>query len=233
VAARTVERLCRCDETLKLRGPSAQSQELASPLRSTGETATPQALRHRGAGKQRLPRERLRVMEVHRTGFMSMALALAVHLGSASGAAAEEAVVLEDPRAPALENDSTIPNRPLLRSGLFTLGGAYAPALLVAIESDRQADDNLLSPVVGPWLDLAQRDADCDGEREHETMNRTLRVADGVFQGNGALQALGSFVLPERQVLTIASGDGAPALSFTIMPTKITRGRGLVAMGKF
>jgi hypothetical protein len=163
---------------------------------------------------------------------MSMALALAMHLGTASEAAADEAA-LEKPRAPALQSDSAIPNRPLLRSGLFTLGGAYVPALLVATESDRRADDNLFTPVVGPWLDLAQRDADCDGECKHETMNRRLLVADGVFQGIGALQVLGSFMLPERQVLTIASGDGAPALSFTIMPTKITRGRGLVAMGKF
>jgi hypothetical protein len=172
-------------------------------------------------------------MKVHRTGFVSSALALAVFLGTAGEAMADDALVLERPRDPGLAGDTTLPNRPLLQSGMLTLGTAYVPALLVAIESERRADENLFAPVVGPWLDLAQRGADCDGQCKHETVNQTLLVADGIFQGLGALQVLGSFVLPERRALTIARSDGAPTLSFTIMPTKITRGSGLVAMGKF
>jgi hypothetical protein len=57
---------------------------------------------------------------------------------------------------------------------------------------------------------------------------------DGIFQGIGALQILGSFVFPEsRAAATIVGSDGTPAVSFRVMPTKIARGSGLVAFGEF
>lgn len=172
-------------------------------------------------------------MKVHRTGFMSAALALAVHLGTASESVADDAIVLERPFDPALPSDGTWADRPLVLSGPFTLDKAYVPPQWVAIESDGRADDNLNTPVASSWLNLPQRDADCDRECGFETKNQSLRIADGIFQGLGPLQVLGSLVLPQRQVLTIASGDGAPTLSFSVMPTKITRGSGFVAMAKF
>jgi hypothetical protein len=126
-----------------------------------------------------------------------------------------------------------LPNRALLRSGVFTLGASYVPALVVAIESDHPADNHLYAPIVGPWLDLANR-GDCEGDCDGETVNKVLLVTDGVFQGIGALQILGSFIFPETTAaVTVAGSDGEPALSFRVMPTKIARGSGLVAYGEF
>ena len=163
-----------------------------------------------------------------------LGVSCAIIVAAASTAQAQDTVVVETTAKPAaVESSGILPNRSLLRSGLFTLGASYVPALVVAIESDRPADDHLYAPIVGPWLDLAHRGDDCDGECEGETVNKVLLVTDGVFQGIGALQILGSFVFPETRAVTIAHADGTPAVSFTVMPTKITRGSGLVAMGKF
>jgi len=103
----------------------------------------------------------------------------------------------------------------------------------VAIESDRSADKHLYAPIVGPWLDLAHRDDDCEGSCDKETVNKVLLVTDGVFQGLGALQILGSFIFPETPAVTIAHSDGTPAVSFTVVPSRLADGNGLVAVGNF
>jgi hypothetical protein len=159
-----------------------------------------------------------------------MASALAMILGLSSTARAEE-VVIARTTEPAIESSGTLPNRSLLRSGVFTLGAAYVPALVVAIESDRPSDDHLYAPVVGPWLDLANRGDDCEGGCGKETVNKVLLVTDGVFQGIGALQIVGSLIFPEARAVAIAKSDGTPAVNFTVAST--AQGSGLVAYGNF
>jgi hypothetical protein len=160
-------------------------------------------------------------------------MAAGMLLVGSSTAQAQETVVVESSPPAAVESSGVLPNRALLRSGVFTLGVSYVPALVVAIESDHPADNRLYAPVVGPWLDLANR-GDCDGDCDGETVNKVLLVTDGVFQGIGALQILGSFIFPETNAaVTVAGSDGEPAVSFRVMPTKIARGSGLVAYGEF
>lgn len=116
---------------------------------------------------------------------------------------------------------------------MFTLGAAYVPALIVAIESERSEDKHLYAPVVGPWFDLSARD-ECTGDCSRETLDKVLLVTDGVFQGLGALQIIGSFMLPETQAVALHNPDGSPALAFSVSPTNFGRGaNGLVAMGHF
>ncbi len=132
-----------------------------------------------------------------------------------------------------VEPAGALPNRFLLSSGMFTLGAAYVPAVVVAIESERGEDKHLYAPVVGPWLDLAARE-ECRGECSRETLNKVLLVTDGVFQGLGALQILGSFVLPESHVVALRNSDGSPALAFSVSPANFGRGaNGLLAAGQF
>ena len=169
-------------------------------------------------------------MKTLHAGLLGVALGVGANLSVSSDARADEAVVVES-APPAIESSGALPNRSLLRSGVFTLGASYVPALVVAIESDRSADERLYAPVVGPWLDLAER-GDCQGECDGETVNKVLLVADGVFQGIGALQILGSLVFPEtRAGLTISKSDGTPAVTLT--PGKVARGTGLIATGEF
>ncbi len=131
------------------------------------------------------------------------------------------------------------PDRTLLRSGVWTLGLSYVPALVVAIESPLPADRYLYAPVAGPWLDLAHRE--CSTCR-HETLNKVLLVTDGIIQGIGSLEIVGSLLFIER---TSASGaSDSPTVASTkdrrtsdfklrFSPRKIAGGYGLAAIGTF
>lgn len=163
--------------------------------------------------------------------------AVALAMASAAPAKADDTVVVTSPTPTveaATEPAAVWPNPSLLQAGVFTLGASYIPALVVAIESDREEDDYLYAPVVGPWLDLAARD-DCDGDDcDSDTLNRVLLVTDGVFQGLGALQILGSFIFPQSQTVTVSRDDGSTAVAFSVTPANFGRGaNGLMAVGQF
>jgi hypothetical protein len=139
------------------------------------------------------------------------------------GARAEEVV--------ATRETTTVsgPNRALLHSGIWTLGLSYVPALVVAISSSESSDRSLYVPVVGPWIDYANRD--CRG-CAHETVNKGLLITDGIFQGIGALQLVGSFLFVETRVVA-----GRPSKSqlakFQVTPARFGSGYGVAAMGSF
>lgn len=91
----------------------------------------------------------------------------------------------------------TFPNRPLLVTSFVLLAAAYAPAVVVAATSDREADDKLYYPVAGPWLDLNHRGCAAN-PCANNNRDRALLVADGIVQGAGALGLLLSLVIPEK-----------------------------------
>ena len=125
----------------------------------------------------------------------------------------------------------TGPDRGLLKSGAWTLGLSYVPAAIVGIESSLPADRYLLAPVAGPWIDYAKRDcSNCT----NETLNKVLLATDGVFQGLGALQIIGSFLFVEHTVVTRPARVEAPknALNLRLVP-KFSGGYGLAAIGNF
>ncbi|MDQ2647559.1 MAG: hypothetical protein M3020_27435 [Myxococcota bacterium] len=132
--------------------------------------------------------------------------------------------------------ETTGPNRKLLSSGAWTLGLSYAPALVVAIKSERRGDDYLYYPVVGPWLDLAHRKCATCGD---DNLNQALLVTDGVFQGIGALSILGAFLLPERHTTTTVSRAKAEkkeansGLDLKLKPVRLSGGYGLQATARF
>ncbi len=165
-------------------------------------------------------------------GCCAGALTLAT-LAASTPAQAEETVVVGTRSETAVAPErSWGPNSYLLRSGLFTLGLAYAPALVVAIESDRDADKHLFVPVAGPWLDLANR-GDCEGDCDGETVNKVLLVTSGVFQGLGALQIVASLVIPETRTVTVVGGEPGSDVSVSLVPARFAGGQGLMAVGEF
>jgi hypothetical protein len=172
----------------------------------------------------------------------SAKLALAV-LSLAFATAAEIPLAYAEPGSSTLpvrkeRVESTGPNRQLLRMGTWTLGLSYAPALVVAVKSERRGDDYLYYPVVGPWLDLSHR-GECLTCR-HEKMNEALLVADGIFQGVGALQLVGSFLLPERRTVETVTppvprtkAAEQASVKLRVRPVRLSSGYGLQATAKF
>jgi hypothetical protein len=131
------------------------------------------------------------------------------------------------------------PDRTLLRTGVWTLGLSYVPALVVAIESPVPEDKYLYAPVAGPWLDLSKRDC---STCEHETLNKVLLVTDGIIQGIGSLEIIGSLLFIERSTVSTA-GNPAPKLvseaksgsgfRLRFAPRRMAGGYGLAAVGTF
>jgi hypothetical protein len=99
-----------------------------------------------------------------------------------------------DPRVDVVER--SWPNRPMLVTGLVVLGGTYGASVIVGAVSDREADEKLFLPVVGPWLDLKNRDCEVN-DCGNDTFNKVLLIGDGALQGIGALAIVLSLVVPE------------------------------------
>jgi hypothetical protein len=121
-------------------------------------------------------------------------------------------------------------NRPLLATGLVLFGGPYIASVIVAAESERPADQNhLFIPVVGPWLDLANRGTDVR-PANNESANQALLILDGIGQGLGALAIVTSMFIPEKSNQHwYVIGDRR----FHAMPTNIGSGYGVLGAGDF
>jgi hypothetical protein len=103
--------------------------------------------------------------------------------------------VVVPPAREAVTETDTGPNA-LLMSGLVGFGASYGAAVIVAASSDHQGDNRLYVPILGPWLDIADR-GDCPVKNsacDNETTNKVLLVADGVIQGVSALAIVGGIV---------------------------------------
>lgn len=132
----------------------------------------------------------------------------------------------------AVDTRTTGPNRALLHSGVGVLVLSYVPAVVVAATNSRPSDNNLYIPVAGPWMDLSDR-GDCRS-CNHESLYKTLLVTDGIFQGLGALEIVGSFLFPETTTVhehVAHREDLRPRVSF--QPAMMGGGAGFLATGRF
>ncbi|HMI85384.1 MAG TPA: hypothetical protein VK550_14915 [Polyangiaceae bacterium] len=105
---------------------------------------------------------------------------------------------------------TTGPNRELLHSGIFALGVPYVASVIVAASSDRSEDKHLYIPVAGPWMDYANRggcghlgEPSCDTE----TAYKVLLIGNGILQGVGALEIIGSFLFPQTRTVSATSNE--------------------------
>ena len=127
------------------------------------------------------------------------------------------------------------PNNAMLGKGIFTFLGSYVPSVLVGVVNDNSYDKRLYIPVLGPWLDLAERPG-CGGFGQStcgaEAGYKVLLIVSGGLQGlGGVLTALG-LTLPERQVLVPPAIAKGPTLH--VLPASVGRGGyGMEARGTF
>ena len=127
---------------------------------------------------------------------------------------------------------TTGPNRQLLHSGIFALGVPYVASVIVAASSDRPEDKHLYIPVAGPWLDFANRggcghigEPTCDTE----TAYKVLLIGNGILQGVGALEIVGSFFYPETRTVRAANPERRVLLS----PYYVGSSYGVSAFARF
>jgi len=117
------------------------------------------------------------------------------------------------------------PNRPVLITGGALLVGTYATTAGITAGANTKEDHDLYLPVVGPWINLANRSCDGDCSATHNR-NTVLIAGSGVLQGVGAGMVIASFFIPEKvAAATIAAGP----VKMQLVPTA----GGMGAVGTF
>src|SRR5262245_54025367 len=124
----------------------------------------------------------------------AIAACFALSLGSAP-ASAQETMPPSGERP--VEHRPMKPNPELLGVGVGVFAAAYIPGVLVAMQSDRDGDGWLYAPVIGPWVDLFDREG-CGQGCGYETINKLLLIGSGVAQAVGVGAVVASFLVPER-----------------------------------
>ena len=127
------------------------------------------------------------------------------------------------------------PNLVMIGGGAITFGVSYGLAVIAGATSSHQGDGDLFVPVVGPWLDFADRGScartggtACDLERG----NRIGLVVDGIFQSIGVLAIVGGFVFREKREMAASATTAPPTLRFA--PVQYAHGgMGFAAIGSF
>jgi hypothetical protein len=155
-------------------------------------------------------------------------------------------VVVVSPISPPLEADRRAsPNRILLGAGIATFVIGYGTSASVPIDSDHKGEKYLYAPVVGPWMDLANRK--CAGpilptasgpveltSRQHcgtSAIEGAALVAGGILQGLGAVAVMGSFFVEEDKPRRVFEAPALPR--FAIIPMLGANGLGAMARGRF
>ncbi len=123
------------------------------------------------------------------------------------------------------------PNRPLLSTGTSLFVVSYGASAVTAAISDRDEDKKLFIPVVGPWMNLADRDCEARGCGNNEDVNKAMIITSGVVQGAGVLLALSSLFIPEKVEDRRLSAKAKPEVKFA--PVSFAAGGGVGAVGRF
>jgi hypothetical protein len=127
----------------------------------------------------------------------------------------------------------TRPNQAMLYGGAFAFGVPYVSSVIVGAASTHPGDRNLFIPVAGPWIDLADRHCEPGTSCNNEGLYKGLLIADGIFQGLGALQIAGAFLFPETVTVTSAARSRPPKEGVHFAPSSVGSGYGLAAVGLF
>ena len=159
------------------------------------------------------------------------ALALtACAVAFASTSRADEVVIVQEPPVRAHRSYGA----PAVTSGIVVFGISYGSAVIVASTSTHRGDSHLFVPIVGPWLDFADRGTcgPLTNERcDNETTYKVLLAVDGVFQAIGVLSVVGGLLAPEGTTV-VAKAPEKPKIQ--IAPAQYGKsGVGLAAVGTF
>ncbi|CAN5697942.1 hypothetical protein BH11MYX4_BH11MYX4_57370 [soil metagenome] len=117
------------------------------------------------------------------------------------------------------------PNKAVLITGAALFVGTYATTAAITAGVNTKEDHDLYLPIVGPWINIANRSCDGDCSPTHNR-NTVLIAGSGILQGVGAGMIITSFFLREKvPTATIAAGP----MKITVVPTA----GGMGAVGTF
>ncbi len=97
------------------------------------------------------------------------------------------------------DRDLVRPHRSMLITGSALFLGAYGVTAAGAALSDTDADKRLYIPLVGPWLDLGDRECGFGQCGFREDVNILHIIGSGAAQATGLVLAVASFFVEERR----------------------------------
>lgn len=165
---------------------------------------------------------------------IALCLASALALATTTEARADDVVPGATSEPVTVAPTTRRPNRTLFWTGLITFSVTYTGSVVAGgAAGDRVEDKNLFIPLVGPWLDLGQRNCEfrrCDDGQE--AIWKSLIIASGVVQGASALLTLSSFFIPET-TWSKQQASTPPKPELHVAPIGYAGGGGLGAVGRF
>jgi hypothetical protein len=100
-------------------------------------------------------------------------------------------------------SEESSPDYAAIGGGALVFAGAYVSSVIVGSASAHPGDGHLFLPVVGPWVDLADRHCtpgiSCG---TGDDGNKALLIVDGVAQDVGLLAVAAGLVFPEHRIVT-------------------------------
>jgi hypothetical protein len=125
------------------------------------------------------------------------------------------------------------PNKTLLTTGISILVVSYAASGIAGLASSRDSDGYLLVPLVGPWIDLGNRNCADHPCGDRENTNKAAIVTAGIFQTAGALLTAGAFIIPESSSVTHEKRVLETKPEVHVTPISYGDGAGIGAIGRF
>ena len=119
------------------------------------------------------------------------------------------------------------PNKAMLITGSALFVSTYVTTAALAGANGGLGDKDLYIPIVGPWINIAER---TPGQYENNTRDTLLIAGSGVLQGVGAIMAVTSFFVPEK---VPAARIQAGSVKMEITPQAGAGVGGLGAVGVF
>lgn len=125
------------------------------------------------------------------------------------------------------------PNRTLLSTGVGMFVISYGASVVAGAVSNRDSDKNLFVPVVGPWLDLGDRQCGASPCGNNEDLNKAMIITSGIVQGAGVLLAIGSLIVPESTTIKEHRTSAKRKPEVHVTPVSFGAGAGVGAVGRF
>jgi hypothetical protein len=180
-------------------------------------------------------------MKVSNPVFACLAAALAGSLAAPSTACARDAHGVAPARAAARQASARLPPArpkadPLparLRPSAVDVSGVVAQAQSAAAAA---ATTDLLDEDVAAATAAHQAKADgaCMDDCQLKPATDITVLPQTILRNLGEMPIVGEVLItPVTRGYTVVPAEGLPALTFTVKPTKITRGSGLVAFARF
>lgn len=138
------------------------------------------------------------------------------------------------PTGQVAEHESTTehtPNTLMMKTGVGIFVVSYGSSVVAAAVSPRDEDKNLFIPVVGPWLDLGDRDC-ATRSCGNDDVAKAMIISSGIAQGVGVLLGVGSLFVPESTT-TRTRNEVTSKAEVTFTPVSYGSGAGLGAVGRF